>query len=252
MTIFTCKWEWDSILSCIYAASNSKLKPGEIRIEYEPIGQYSVFDTYVNTKTDITLAEKVSEGICTRISQNFYYNLWYLSLASEKDTADIIFRMILLGFAHGEQALKMTCYKEVLRYNDILKHLGNEIHNLKGFTRFIAVNNSVYVAIIEPKCKAVAALGPAFEDRMPSEHWMIVDSVHMEAVVHPKNENYYIRKLNDDELSRILQVEESSDEFTTLWKAFFNSIAIKERANEKCQNSHFPKWIRKHATEFME
>ena len=57
-------------------------------------------------------------------------------------------------------------------------------------------------------------------------------------------------QINDREFARLAQTEEENDEYTDLWKAFFDSIAIKERANEKCQMSHFPLWARKHAVEF--
>ena len=107
------------------------------------------------------------------------------------------------------------------------------------------------MAHFEPKSRVVGYLGPIFSDRMPSEFFVIVDDVHHEAVIHGKDEHYYIRKLSDEEFERILRTEEENDEYTDLWKAFFDSIAIKERANEKCQRNHFPLWARKHAVEFV-
>ena len=85
---------------------------------------------------------------------------------------------------------------------------------------------------------------------MPSENFIIVDDIHREAVVHRKNEQYYMWQINDAEYERLAQTEQENDEYTDLWKAFFDSIAIAERANEKCQQSHFPLWARKHAVEF--
>ena len=42
----------------------------------------------------------------------------------------------------------------------------------------------------------------------------------------------------------------TDDEYTDLWKVFFETIAIKERTNSKCQNNLFPMWTRTHAVEF--
>ena len=86
---------------------------------------------------------------------------------------------------------------------------------------------------------------------MPSEHWMIIDDVHREAVIHPKDEAFYMKKLNDFEFNRLLETEQENDGYTDLWKVFFETIAIKERENARCQRNLFPFWTRKHAVEFM-
>ena len=39
------------------------------------------------------------------------------------------------------------------------------------------------------------------------------------------------------------------DEYEELWKVFFNTIAINERYNPKCQCTHLPKWYRKNMLE---
>ena len=116
--------------------------------------------------------------------------------------------------------------------------------------RFHKVSGGIYVAHFEPKSRIAVALGPVFEDRMPSEHWMIIDDIHREAVIHPKDESFYMRSLSDEEFNRLLDTEKINDEFTDLWKTFFDTIAIEERKNERCQNNMFPIWTRKHAVEF--
>ena len=49
---------------------------------------------------------------------------------------------------------------------------------------------------------------------------------------------------------RLAETEEVNDEFTDLWKTFFDTIAIEERKNEKLQRNMFPLWTRKHVVEF--
>ena len=79
--------------------------------------------------------------------------------------------------------------------------------------------------------------------------FVIVDDIHKEAVIHHKDEHFYMYKLNDEELTRLLQTEEENDSYTDMWKVFFDTIAIKERTNKKCQDNLFPMWARKHAVE---
>jgi len=42
-----------------------------------------------------------------------------------------------------------------------------------------------------------------------------------------------------------------SDKYEQLWKTFFETIAIKERTNPKCQRNLMPLWIRAHMNEFQ-
>ena len=162
----------------------------------------------------------------------------------------VISFVMLMGFTYKDDALNMVQYGAVMRYKEIRRRLEREVCRFQEFSRFHLVDGHFYVAHIEPKSYLVVALGPIFADRMPSEDWMIVDDVHKEAVVHVKNSKYYLRKLTDEEFQRVLLTEKQNDEYTDLWKVFFDSIAIKERTNECCQNTLFPIWTRKHAVEF--
>lgn len=270
MTIYTCKSEWEAMLTCIYEAWASGKGHNNIRLELEPVGQYSFFDEYIHVEADSEKAAKVVDSVNRKISPRFYGELAYTSMACEPDILDNIYRMMILGFAYGESALDRVQYKDVFRHKDIAKRVGREANHFLEFLRFHELSNveptaintftaadplnaraSIFVAHIEPKSRIVPALANHFSDRMPSEHWMIIDDVHLEAVVHPKNQSFFFRKLSQNELDELIKTENANDEFTDLWRAFFNSIAIEQRRNPKCQNNLFPIWTRKHAVEFL-
>jgi len=251
MTIYSCAPEWEAMLTCIYVASSEGKGHNNIRLELEPVEQYSLFDEYVHVDVDYDKARKVIEAVCNKISPYVYNELAYCSMAYEPDVLDNIYRIMLLGFKFGPNVLDMVQYRDVMRNVQIRKRVGTEAHHFREFIRFHEVRSSFYVAHIEPKSRIVAALGHPFMDRMPSEYWMIVDDVHMEAVIHPKNQPYYIRKLNKEELDKLLLTEQENDAFTDLWQVFFEKIAIKERENARCQRNLFPIWTRKHAVEFI-
>ncbi len=251
MVVYTCEWEWDAILSCIHDAWMSRIGYKNIRIQTEPIEQYSLFDEYVHVDADAQKAGSVMDAVIEKISYSFYTKLASCAMAYEQDAADSVYRMMVLGFAYGPEAINMVQYREVMRFGEILKRVQSEAHHFREFIRFHEVRKSLYVAHIEPKSRVIPALADSFADRMPSEHWMIIDDVHRDAVIHPKNEEYYFRRLTQDELNTLLLTERENDEYTDLWKVFFDSIAIKERENYRCQRNLFPIWKRKHAVEFM-
>lgn len=249
MTIFTCAPEWDAMLSCIYEASKSGLGHKNIKLMLEPLGQWSFLDKYIHVDADFEKARKVSDSIIRTISYRFYLELAYTAMAYEEDALDNIYHVLLLGYKFGENVLSMVQYRDIIRNREIRTRVVKEAERFREFLRFHQVGD-VYVAHFEPKSRVVSYLGPLFQDRMPSENFIIIDDIHKEAVVHRRDEKFYIWKMSDEEFVRMLKTEEENDEYTDLWKAFFESIAIKERANKKCQDNLFPIWTRKHVVEF--
>lgn len=250
MYVYTCDHNWEALLSCIYDAWSSGHGHKNIRIEYEQTAERTLFDEYIYVPTDSQKALSVTDAVNCKVSQYFYQELCYCAMGYEPDIPDIIYRLMVLGFAYGPSVLKQVQYEAVMRFNEIRKRVGNEAHHFREFLRFHMIRDSLYVAHIEPKSRIVVTLGFPFQDRMPSENWMIIDDIHKEAVIHPRNEDFYLRTLTDSEYISLLETEKINDEYTDMWKVFFDTIAIKERINPALQRNLFPLWTRKHAPEF--
>lgn len=249
MTVFSCEREFTAILSCIYVAGKCGLGSENFRLAFEPIEQISLFEQYVHVDADEEKASKVERTIVNMISYEFYGEVMYCTGAYESDTLDAIYRVIALGFKYGPRVLEMYNCPAVARFLEISKRYGSEAHSFREFSRFTRIGDA-YVAHIEPKSHVLLPVAEYFADRCPSENWMVVDDVHREAVVHPVNEHYYLRKLSAEEYERLLQTDKVEDEYTSLWRTYFDRIAIEARVNYRCQLNHFPKWKRKHVTEF--
>lgn len=251
MTVYTCIPEYEDMLTCIYTAMTSRLGHKNIRLELEPIGQYNLLDEYVHVDGDSSIAQKVIDAINTKISTYFYREVMYCAHYHDENVLDNIYRMLLLGFKFGHNALDMVQYEAVNNNLQYRRAFSNEVCHFREFSRFHLINNSVYIAHIEPRSRVAIALGPIFSNRMPSENWMIVDDTHSEAVIHPADQPFYMQKLSSDELSKLKETENNNDIYTDMWKAFFDSIAIAERINPECQRNHMPLWTRKHSVEFQ-
>lgn len=251
MRIYTCEPEWESMLTCIYEAFASGLGHRNIRIVPEPVGQTTLFDEYVHVDPDPDKAGRLSDAVISRISWEVYRELAYTAMSYETDVIDNIYHVMILGFHYGPDVLHMIQFADIMRNREIRARVVREAERFREILRFQRIG-SVYIAHMEPKSRVVGYLGPIFSDRMPSESFIIVDDVHREAVIHGRNEQFYLRKLSEEEYLRLLDTEHENDRYIDLWKAFFDSIAIKERENERCQRNHFPLWARKHAVEFSE
>ena len=251
MVIFSCKQELEAMLTCIYEAWASGRGHRNIRLEIEPIGQYSILDEYIHVDGDYKKAESVMRAVLEKISPTFYKEVLGSLGYYEADTLDNAYRMLLLGFKFGISTLNMMNYEVVARNMKIRKAYSREVYRFQEIARFNSLKNGMLVSHIEPRSDILENLEPIFTDRMPSENWMIIDDNRAKTVIHPAGKHSYLRWLNEMEMESLRRSEEENDHYTDLWKLFFNSIAIKERTNHECQMNLFPLWARKHATEFQ-
>lgn len=252
VTIFTCEDTFEAMMTCIYDAWASRLGHANIRLQTEPVCQQELFCQYVHIEADAEKVQRVVRSVQRKISYGAYRQMFLAAMSFEEDKLDAIYRFLILGFAYGREVTKMLSQREVIRVMELSRHTQNEAHYFQEFTRFTAVNGKVYVAHIEPKCNIVSITAQHFADRMPSEHWMMMDDNRRIAAVHPKNQEFYVTELAEQELERLKKTEEQTDMYTDLWKEFFKSIGIEARKNNRCQRNLFPFWYRKHVTEFME
>ena len=153
------------------------------------------------------------------------------------------------------KVLEQYSNPHVMRMLELRRKGGNESHHFNEFARFQSLDRKVYVSHLEPKSDVIMLVGRHFADRMPSDHWMIIDDNRRTAVVHPADQPYYLTSLSEEEMSEFLARESAAkdtDSMTALWKTFFQTIGIKERKNPVCQRNLIPLWYRKHMSEMQD
>ena len=252
MKIYTCQDRLTDIMTCIYDAWSEALKVGhnQIQLKKEPIYQQTIFDEYIHVDGDSSKAEKVIRSIRRNISETAYLNVYYASLSADENALQAIYDFLRMGFAVGSHILEQYTNPCVMKLLEIRRRVSNESHHFREFARFQSLNSKVYVSHLEPKNDVIMLVGTHFADRMPSEHWMIIDDNRKTACVHVKDGENYLRYLTDDEFSVLQKTESYEDEYTDMWKTFFHAISIEQRKNYVCQRNLFPIWKRKHAVEF--
>lgn len=252
MKIYTCQDRLTDIMTCIYDAWSEALKVGhnQIQLKKEPVYQQTMFDEYIHVNGDSSKAEKVIRSIRRDISDTAYLNVYYASLSADENALQAIYDFLRVGFAVGSRVLEQYTNPNVMKLLEIRRRVSNEAHHFREFARFQSLNSNVYVSHLEPKNDVIMLVGTHFADRMPSEHWMIIDDNRKTACVHIKDGENYLRYLTDKEFETLRLTESYEDEYTDMWKTFFHTISIKQRENYICQRNLFPVWKRKHAVEF--
>ena len=252
MKVYTCEDRLTDIMTCIYDAWSEALRIGhnQIQLKKEPVFQQTLFDEYIHIDGDASRAEKVIRSIRRSISEEAYLNVYYATLCADEDALQAIYNFLRVGFAVGSTVLGQYTNPHVMKLLEIRRRVSNEAHHFREFARFQSLDSKVYVSHLEPKNDVIMLVGNHFSDRMPSEHWMIIDDNRKTACVHVKDGENYLRYLTDEEFETLRQTESYEDEYTDMWKTFFHAISIEQRRNYICQRNLFPLWKRKHAVEF--
>jgi len=250
-TIFTCKDEFEDMMTCIYDAWNSRLGHANVRLMIEPVTEPELFCEYVHIAADPEKVTKVVRSVQKKISYYAYQTVYSAAMSFRADKLEIIYRFLILGFHYGAAVLDMLHESAVMAAFELDRKVGREAHYFKEFIRFSYVDNRFLVSHIEPKCNVLTLVAPHFSDRMPSENWMVIDDKRHLAAVQTANEPYYLTPLSDEEFTHLLETKNQPDIFIDLWKGFFQSIAIEARTNYRCQRNMMPLWYRKNAVEFL-
>lgn len=252
MKVFICGSSYEDMLTCIYDAWSCALGVGHsgVCLMREPLRQLDMFADYIHVDADYEKSDKVMRSV-RRISDIVYMNMFYALMSWQDDALDAVYRYLIVAFKEGRKVEHMLILPEVMKVMELRRTVGNEVHRFREFARFTAIDRRVYVCHIEPRNNVLIPVAEHFADRMMSEHWMILDDNRRLAAVHPRDENMYIRVLTDNEAEALSKAEKMKDEYTDMWKSFFETIGIEQRENPKCQRNMFPIWSRKHVTEFV-
>ena len=233
---------FSGFLTCVAESFRTKeypfyfLPPGTEQISLYPLREIH---------TDPALARTVYQALETQVSAAFRRIVTYSFLTCLPQKERHIFDVVYLGFL---QALPQDKTDDrLLILERAVHHLTHEAHQYKGFLRF-SDYGGVLVGQITPKNRVLPLLRPHFCQRLPNEAFLIHDKTHREGLFYADHK-WKLRPVDHLDLEKPDQAEL---ECRALWRRFYNTIAIGERTNPRCQNTHLPKRFRPDMTEFQE
>ncbi len=256
--IYRCDDTPEAIFTAVYDAGKSAYGHDHIRLEVnmpEAEQNYTLFSEYVDVVPDPEKMTKVLRTVRRQISQQAYEYIMVAAGSRQPDKADVIYHFIVYGFALGSkvtEALHVPCVQRIF---EIYRKARNEAHYFLEFIRFEEISwqdHPVLYAVIEPENEVIDMVADHFTDRLNPEWFIVYDKIHGKAAFHNPGRKWYLRRLEPEERQVLDELEHSGgQEYADLWKAFFDSIAIKERENTGLQRTNLPLHYRKHMTEFQ-
>lgn len=125
---------------------------------------------------------------------------------------------------------------EMLPLLTIAKSVNREQGDMRGMVRFNKTSEGVYVSEIEPKYNIVDLLAPHFRGRFPNGKWAIIDVKRQYGIYYDSHQVHFVTVQCPEELAKALK----PDDFTTMWKSYYDSMAIEERINPRLLKNLLP------------
>ncbi len=253
--IFMCEDSIDGIFTAIYEAWSSRYGHNNMYIQVQtPEAEnfnMQLFSEYIYIAANMEKAAKVSRAIKEKISEEAYGMVCHAVLSDQADKGDMIYRFLILGFSLGAKVVNYLSNDIVLNIFNLNRNVLNESHHFLGFLRFTESVDKILSARIKPRNDILRLIATHFSDRFAMENFVIYDEKRRTAVVHRSGFPWIYVMADEINLDKFWEVSEREEEFQSLWKTFFNTIAIKERKNNKLQRNNLPLRFRSNMLEFL-
>ena len=198
-------------------------------------GEGLLFDT-VEVKPEPALAEKVERAIRRRVGGRNLREA-YFALSTEEPEVDFaVWQYLEQLWTNGPRAARDLAHPSVSRVFHAARKAAREFEKWIGVTRF-QETGSVFYAAVAPSCDLLVLLAEHFAQRLP-DNWFLHDVKRRKGAIHGRGQWMVIGDLPD---ARLPDVTEQERMYQALWQEFCQSVAIRERANPRCQMNFLPK-----------
>lgn len=199
-------------------------------------------------ETDDAAAERLLEEIGRRLSPATAAHLYHAFLSETEGVEMLLHHYLRVGWQEGRRLDSLLSHPSVLPVHRLARRVRFEAHRLKGFVRFRQVREGFYYAPLEPDHRVLTLMAPHFADRFHDQDWVIHDVRRNVAIVHKaRREGWEEVAL---ELTGGPVMSEREEWFQSLWRCYFDRLAIAERHNPRLQQSKVPLRYRRHLVEF--
>lgn len=233
---------FEGFLTCIYLHYYEEKAAG---IFTESNYQPNMLHSFKSAHTNSTQASTVYDAIAKKISPYDLQRIYKVFLSSSDNKESLLLNYIRFGFKTGSKTSLLHGNPYVSPVEKLERTVSNEIHRLLGLLRFSVLETGLLYAVLEPDHDILEFLAEHFSDRYKNEPFIIHDKRREKALIaHQKQ--WYITDFDD---SMIPRLSDDEKDYRALWQKYFESIAIKERINPRCQKNFMPVRYWKHLTE---
>jgi probable DNA metabolism protein len=247
--IYLTNGSYEGLLCAVFAsytvpAGETLVQPSQIldRERY----QIGLLDSVRDITCEELIATRVLAGIEKIAGASANRLLLKVFLSEFTDAPMLVYRLIKkLMRLKNPAFLKNYADADVLRAAQISKMINREVHRMHAFVRFQKLHSGDYLALIDPDFDVMPLLDDHFVRRFADMTWTIFDTRRGYGIYFDKTTVTYVRNIpaDLDESERIANqyLDDKEKAFQALWKAYFDSVNINARKNEKHHIAQLPK-----------
>lgn len=237
---------FEGLLTCVFEAYASKERDVSIKNNETYIPSFLDEVKFVNT--DMEKFERVYSSIPGKISRRAQEVVYRAYLSEDENAPDLIYHFLKVGYKIGSRVSDFIQDPLINKIIDLDKRVGRETHRFLGLLRFKEISKGIYYAGYEPDYNITGLIAPHFTQRLSMQPFIIHDKKRNLSAVFNGSEMVLTSRtpsIPDEKAS-------TEDEYSSLWKVFFKTIAIEERKNPRAQMQFMPKKYWKNLTEMQE
>jgi probable DNA metabolism protein len=234
---------FEGFLTLVFDAYVRKAFPDKI----VRAGDLSLFDGEAFTViADTARAQRVWSGLRKKISPSACSMLSVVFLSELPDVEMLLFRYIRKAFAGNQSPELDFGDPDVLETTKIYKKVTREAERIRMFVRFQKTADGIFFAPVAPHYNVLPLVVDFFTDRFSDQPWIVYDVQRNYGLyydLHTTVEMVFDKLDFDFTTGKLHDGQAADDEkcFQQLWKNYFKSISIKERANPRLHRQLLPK-----------
>jgi probable DNA metabolism protein len=228
----------EGMLTAVFEAFASRQRP--VAVVSGRQLQQSLLLSYLTIDTDVALAERVRDGIINTLGEKNYGNIKQVFLSDDEHKGKVLVDYLQYTMRKGRMSCAHLANPAVAAFEDLRRQVSSEAHYMLQFVRFAQLQNGVYFSRIQPKASVVPLIMDHFASRFNIQPFIIYDASHGLSGVFDTEKWWLVdaREVGGIDLSGNSRLE---DGFQSLWQTFYDTIAIEERRNPRCQRNFMPK-----------
>lgn len=252
MVIFVYDKTFEGLLTAVFDAYSRRVFPDALLAEGEPFPLF--YDEAVTVCTDAAKADRVWKGLERKISKTSLSGVTVTWLSELPEVDMLLFRYIRKAIDSPVTIEFNLGDPDVLETAKIWKKVNNERMRVMQFFRFQKAADGTYFAAVAPVYNVLPLVLPYAQDRFADQRWLLYDLKREYGFYYDLRETTEVRfEEKDSHLLTGLLADDIMDQdeklFQRMWKAYFKSIAIRERLNPRLHRQHMPERFWKYMPE---
>ncbi|WP_346026463.1 TIGR03915 family putative DNA repair protein [Beduinella massiliensis] len=225
----------DGLLCCIFRAFERRETPEEVHPRMP--SQLSLLGAPVCVETEEARARRVEAGIARTGGMQALSAVRDAVYSANPHAGRDAVRYARLVFRYGPAVHDLLTDDTLLCVRDTSQKLWREVGQLREFLRFRELENGVYIAEMTPENDVTELLMPHFADRFGDMSFILHDRGRKKAGVFDTR-GWVIAS---SEQMRLPEISAREARYQSMWKLFYETIAIKARENPRQRRQFMPK-----------